>query len=162
MNRRSAIALITGTGLTGLVAGCGFSPVYDLDGRGIGPVSIALIEGRTGHLLRQELLRKAALERSGRSERVLAITLSSAFENTNQQPTGFFSRTQLTVTADYTLTGANIEVPDARGRVAAMVGYDTQNQAFSEVSLQADAEERVAVLLADRLWTDLATRVRRP
>lgn len=162
MNRRSAITLIAGTGLSGLVAGCGFSPVYDLDGRGIGPVSIGLIEGRTGHLLRQELLRKAALERGDGPARVLEITLTSSFGNTNQQPTGFFNRTQMTVDAAYTLTGTNPDAPDATGRVSAMVAYDTQNQAFSDVSLQADAEERVAVMLADRLWADLATRARRP
>jgi LPS-assembly lipoprotein len=158
MDRRGAITLLAG--LT-LAAGCGFAPVYDTGGRGIGPVEIGLIEGRTGHLLRQELLRRASLERGEGPPRVLVITLAFSFVNTNQQSTGFFNRTQMTVDASYTLTGTNPDAPDATGKVTAMVGYDTLNQAFTDVSLQADAEERIAVMLADRLWADLATRAAR-
>jgi len=41
-----AIAWIVGLSVT--LAGCGFQPVYSTQGSGIGPVTIAAIEGRTG------------------------------------------------------------------------------------------------------------------
>jgi LPS-assembly lipoprotein len=159
MNRRTTLAVLA-IGVvagSGLLAGCGFQPVYSPDGRGIGPVQVALIDGRTGYLVQQELTRLATLERGAAPARRLEVVLDSAFASTNQRADGFFNRTQLTVTANWKLLGSR-EAPDGQGRVSVMVGYDTREQAFGTVSLQADAEERAAVMLAERIWADVAVR----
>lgn len=164
MMKRQAVRLVLCCLLLGgplAASGCGFQPVYSPSGRGIGPVDVALIDGRTGFLVQQELARKAALERGTTPVRRLEVELTTSFIQTNQGSDGFFSRTQMTVAASWTLQG-QAETPDGRGAVSVMVGYDSQDQAFGEVALQADAEERAAVLLADRIWSDVATRAPLP
>jgi LPS-assembly lipoprotein len=154
VKRRRALCL--GLGLATLVAGCGFQPVYDTQGSGVGPVSVSEIPGRTGFLVRQELLRRAALERGEGQPRQLDVRLVTQFAGTSNQITGYATRTQMTVSANYRLVGStNVE-----GYVQSNVAYDGLNEAFGDVALQADAEERVAVLLADRIWMDLVRKVK--
>jgi hypothetical protein len=159
MNQRTTLAVLAAGLLAGtsLVAGCGFQPVYSQQGRGIGPVQVALIDGRTGYLVQQELVRFATLERGTSRLRRLEVLLETEFVPTNQRADGFFNRAQMTVTASWKLLGSDV-APDGQGRVSVMVGYDTREQAFGTVSLQADAEERAAVMLAERIWADVAAK----
>jgi LPS-assembly lipoprotein len=161
MNRRAAF-LLSSLALVALplLAGCGFTPVYDTAGRGIGPVTIQTIDSRTGFFLQQELSRRAALEKSEGTPRTLSVALANVFRNTNLRQDSFYNRTQLQITATWTLRDSTQTEPKT-GRVVVTVGYDTADQAFGDVALQADAEERAAVMLAERIWADIAVRAPR-
>jgi LPS-assembly lipoprotein len=147
-------------GLLAALAGCGFQPVYSTQGSGIGAVTIVAIEGRTGYYLRQELDRRAVLERQGTgSPRVLTVKITRAFTPAAQGTDGISTRNEMTVTATYTLAAAP-PLPAVRGSITTNVAYESLDQAFGDVALQADAEERVASQLAERLWLDLQRQVR--
>jgi hypothetical protein len=51
-------------------------------------------------------------------------------------------------------------LPAIRGSVTTNVAYESLDQAYGDVALQADAEERVAGQIAERLWLDLQRQVR--
>jgi len=146
-------------GLSALLAGCGFQPVYSMQGSGIGPVTIAAIEGRTGYYLRQELDRRAVLEQGTASPRVLSVKLARNFTPAAQGTDGISTRNELTVTATYILAAAPPQ-PEVRGTIITNVAYESLDQAFGDVALQADAEERIANQIAERLWLDLQRQVR--
>ncbi|AMS30201.1 MAG TPA: hypothetical protein DIU09_10860 [Hyphomonadaceae bacterium] len=145
--------------LTVALAGCGFQPVYSTQGSGIGPVTVAAIDGRTGYYLRQELDRRAVLEKGTGSPRVLTVKFERVFTPAAQGTDGISTRNELTVTATYVLAAAP-PLPAVRGSVATNVAYESLDQAYGDVALQADAEERVAGQIAERLWLDLQRQVR--
>jgi hypothetical protein len=141
------------------LAGCGFQPVYSTRGSGIGPVSITTIDGRTGYFLRQELERRATLEQGRQASRQLTVKLTRVFSPAAQGLDGISLRTELTVTAAYTLSAA----PPLRaitGTITASVAYESLDQAYGDIALQSDAEERIAGQLADRIWLDLQRQSR--
>ena len=148
----------------GLCAGltaCGFQPVYSTRGSGIGPVTIAAIEGRTGYYLRQELDRRAALEQGATSPRVLTVKMTRSFTPAALGTDGISTRNEMTVTATYVLAAAP-PLPAVRGTIETNVAYESLDQAYGDVALQADGEERVAGQIAERLWLDLQRQVRAP
>lgn len=151
--------LVSMVGLSAMLAGCGFQPVYNTQGSGIGPVTIAAIEGRTGYYLRQELDRRAVLEQGTASPRVLSVKLTRAFTPAAQGTDGISTRNEMTVTATYVLAAAP-PLPAVTGTITTNVAYESLDQAFGDVALQADAEERVANQIAERLWLDLQRQVR--
>lgn len=146
-------------GLSTIVAGCGFQPVYNTQGSGIGPVSIAAIEGRTGYFLRQELDRRAVLEQGEASPRILSVKLTRSFTPAAQGTDGISTRNEMAVTATYVLAAAP-PLPAVSGTITTSVAYESLDQAYGDVALQADAEERVANQIAERLWLDLQRQVR--
>ncbi len=148
-------------GLCAGLAACGFQPVYSTQGSGIGPVTIAAIEGRTGYYLRQELDRRAVLEQGATSPRVLTVKMTRSFTPAAQGTDGISTRNELTVTASYVLAAAP-PLPAVRGTIETNVAYESLDQAYGDVALQADGEERVAGQIAERLWLDLQRQVRAP
>ncbi len=146
-------------GLSVALASCGFQPVYSTQGSGIGPVTIAAIEGRTGYYLRQELDRRAVLEKGAGSPRVLSVKFERIFTPAALGTDGISTRNEMTVTATYVLAAAP-PMPAIRGSVTTNVAYESLDQAYGDVALQADAEERVAGQIAERLWLDLQRQVR--
>jgi LPS-assembly lipoprotein len=153
---KSVAALIVSSGF---LVGCGFSPVYGTSGSSVGPVSIVQIDGRAGYFLRQELDRYAALEKATSAPRTLTVKLTQTFDSAALGVDGLSARTNLTLKADYSITSANGGPPQA-GTVTTSVGYESLDQAYGDVALQADAEERAAKQIADRIWADLRRQAR--
>jgi LPS-assembly lipoprotein len=142
-----------------LASGCGFSPVYSTSGSGVGPVVIPEIDGRSGYFLRQELDRHAALEQGNSSPRTLTVKLVTRFASAALTPDGLSGRTLLTLTANYELQQAAGLRPLV-GVISTTVGYESLDQAYGDVALQADAEQRAATQVADRIWADLRRQTR--
>lgn len=142
-----------------LVSACGFAPVYSTGGSSVGPVSINQIDGRTGYFLRQELERFANLERQAPASRVLTVKLETTFSSAAVAIDGLSARTLLTLTARYSLAPRDTSAP-LSGVVSTTISYDSQDQAYSDVALQADAEERAATQIADKIWADLRRQTR--
>jgi LPS-assembly lipoprotein len=142
-------------GLAVAVSGCGFSPVYSTNGSGVGPVSVAQIDGRAGYFLRSELDRFAALEKGRTTPRTLTVKLVNTFASAAITTDGLSGRTLYTMTASYTLAPAALSDAPLSGSVTTTVGYESLDQAYGDVALQADAEERAAAQIAQKVFADL-------
>ena len=146
--------------LTSAVSACGFSPVYSTSGSGVGPLTVAQIDGRGGYFLRSELDRHAALEQGQSAPRMLTVKLITSFESAALAVDGLSARTLYTMTANYTLAPATAGAPPLTGTVSTTVGYESLDQAYGDVALQADAEERAATQIADKVFADLRRQTR--
>ena len=142
------------------VSGCGFTPVYGTSGSGLGPLNVAQIEGRAGYFLRSELDRFAALEQGTTSPRTLTVKLVTSFASAALAVDGLSARTLYTMTANYTLAPLTAGSAPLAGSVTTTVGYESLDQAYGDVALQADAEERAASEIAGKLMADLRRQTR--
>ena len=147
--------------LTLLVAACGFQPMYAPAGGGnaIGPVQIAEIEGKTGHVLRTELTRILAVENDGSPPMNLEITLTEQVTPLGLRRDESATRAELRLTANYILTPAQSDGRVMRGSVSSVVNYDIPTGAFGEIAAQDDARERAAETMAQRFRAGLALRI---
>jgi LPS-assembly lipoprotein len=154
MMRIAVVALVL------MVSGCGFTPVYSTNGSGVGPLTVAQIEGRAGYFLRSELDRHAALEKGTTPPRTLTVKLITSFASAALAVDGLSARTLYTMTANYSLAPNTPESAPLTGIVTTTVGYESLDQAYGDVALQADAEERAAKQVADKIFADLRRQTR--
>ena len=147
--------------LTLLLAACGFQPMYAPVGGGpaIGPVQIAEIEGRAGHVLRAELNRILAVENDGSPPAQLTITLLEVVTPLGIRRDESATRAEMRLTANYVLTPATAGARVMRGSVFTVVNYDIPTAAFGEIAAQDDARERAAETMAQRFRAELALRM---
>ncbi len=136
---------------------CGFTPVYGVNGAGIGKVEIAPIEGRVGYFLAQNLQRRVGLENDNSNPRQLKIIIKQRYNNVALRTDGFATRTRITFDAEYSLSESATE-GELKGQVTSIVSFDSVERAYSDVSLQSDAEERAANDLAERIWADIINK----
>jgi hypothetical protein len=133
-----------------LAASCGFSPVY---GAGpalanAGPISVPEIPGRTGHFLRQELVR--ALGRgipnvTGSGQ--LEVKLNQRIERLAFAPDQAASRSDYVGSATWELRGAAGALI-ASGGVTERASFNFADAAYADLAAQTAAQERLASLLA--------------
>lgn len=147
--------------LTLLLAACGFQPMYAPgDGaNAIGPVQIAQIEGKAGHVLRTELSRILAAENDGSPPMELEITLVEQVTQLGIRRDESATRAELRLTANYVLRPADPAARVMRGSVYTVVNYVVPTAAFGEIAAQDDARERAAETMAQRFRSELALRV---
>ncbi|ANP46312.1 LPS assembly lipoprotein LptE [Candidatus Viadribacter manganicus] len=147
--------------LTLLLTACGFQPMYaPVDGaNAIGPVQIAEIEGRAGHVLRTELTRILAAENDGSPPANLQVTLTEVVTPLGIRIDESATRSELRLTANYILTPAQAGARVMRGSVSTVVNYDIPRAAFGEITAQDDARERAAESMAQRFRAELALRI---
>jgi len=147
--------------LTLLVAACGFQPMYSPAGGGaaIGPVQIAEIEGKAGHVLRTELDRILSVENGSGTPAQLEITLSEQVTPLGIRRDESATRAELRLIANYVLTPAAPGAQVMRGSVFTVVNYDIPTAAFGEIASQDDARERAAETMAQRFRSELALRM---
>lgn len=132
------------------LAACGFSPVY---GTGpalanAGPVTILEIEGRTGHFLRQELVRTLGQGVPGvNGSAQLEVTLGQAIERLAFAPDQAASRSDYVGSATWTLRSAGGELI-ASGGVRERASFNFADAAYADLAAQTAAQERLASLLA--------------
>lgn len=145
--------------LTLLVAACGFQPLYAPGGGAvIGPVQIAMIEGKAGHVLKTELDRLLGAEANGAPPATLEITLQEQVSRLGLRRDESATRGELRLVANYVLTPADGRGA-LRGSLATVVNYDIPTAAFGEISAQDDARERAAETMAQRFRAELALRM---
>lgn len=148
-------------GLALLLAACGFQPMYSpgAGAHAIGPVQIAEIDGKAGHVLRTELSRILAVENDGSPPANLEITLTEQVTPLGLRRDESATRAELRLTANYILTPAAAGARVMRGSVFTVVNYDIPEAAFGEIAAQDDARERAAETMAQRFRAELALRV---
>lgn len=142
------------------LSACGFNPVYNKNGSGIGPFNVTPIDGRIGYFLKKDLEDFSKLETSNENPRTLKVTIKALYYNTNLRTNAFTARTQIDYNASYSLTGVEGK-PPVNGFVKATVGYDSpENKAYSEVALLQDAEERAANEISQKIWQDIIMKTK--
>lgn len=144
-----------------LLAACGFQPMYAPAGGGaaIGPVEIAQIDGKAGHVLKRELDRILAVENGDAPPMRLDITLSEQVTPLGIRIDESATRAELRLIANYVLTPPANQGQVMRGSVFTVVNYDIPTAAFGEIAAQDDARERAAETMAQRFRAELALRV---
>ncbi len=144
-----------------LLAACGFQPMYAPAGGGaaIGPVEIAQIDGKAGHVLKRELDRILSVESGDAPPMRLDITLSEQVTPLGIRIDESATRAELRLTANYILTPPPNQGQVMRGSVFTVVNYDIPTAAFGEIAAQDDARERAAETMAQRFRAELALRV---
>ncbi len=143
-----------------LLAACGFQPMYAPTGGGpaIGPVQVAQIDGKAGHVLKTELDRILAIENNGAAPMRLEITLLETVASLGIRIDESATRAEMRLTANYVLTPPN-NGRVMRGSVVSVVNYDIPTAAFGEITAQDDARERAAETMAQRFRAELALRM---
>jgi LPS-assembly lipoprotein len=153
-------ALIVGLAL--LLGACGFQPMYATSANGgpaIGPVQVAQIDGKAGHVLKTELDRILAVEaQTGGEPMLLEITLQELVTPLGIRRDESATRAELRLIANYVLTPPN-NGRVMRGSVFTVVNYDIPTAAFGEITSQDDARERAAETMAQRFRAELALRM---
>jgi len=154
------IAPMVALALTALSA-CGFKPMYAPSGGDatIGAVSVNEIPGKSGHVFRTELTKLLGAERGSPTARRLEVVLTEQIASLGLRVDESATRADLTLTADYVFFDASgLEL--FRGVVKQVASYDIPQSAFGEIAAQNDARERAGSMLAERVRTELALRLR--
>ncbi len=137
---------------------CGFQPAYAPSAYSAGSISIPSIEGRTGHYLRQELVRSLGHGVPGLSSGRLEIAVSEGIENLNFQPDQAASRSDYIASSAWTLYNADGDAVASGGSREA-ASFNFANAAFADISAQSAAQERVAILLARSIRQDILQQI---
>jgi LPS-assembly lipoprotein len=158
MGRVRALAACALSALALGLAGCGFTPLYATPGvaPGLGGIEVITPEGRTGHLLAEQLRDEFALG----PERPAAYRLNLAVDETRYarglQVEDVASWYELSVRVSYSLvdiaTGATLDA----GVVPVSVSYDAVRDPYAGVVAQQDSQERAAREAAVRLRLELS------
>jgi LPS-assembly lipoprotein len=160
-----AIALCGALAGMAALGGCGFRPMYAPaeTGSALSQIVVGEIEGKSGHVLKAQLDRLFSAGRAAGADPAyrLSIRLEERLEPIGLRRDSSATRTDLTLTATYSLTdAAGKEL--FKGKVDTTVGYDVPASAFGEFAAQNDARERAGETLAELVRADVAARMSPP
>ena len=154
-SRRRALGALLALGA---LSACGFAPVYGPGGTGaalFGRVSVEAPATEAGYTLRRRLIERLGTAQAPEWHLSVDLDISSAAGAvTTEQVT---TRYNLPGAARYTLTeraGGRIV---AQGSVQSFTSYSATGTAVATFAAEADARDRLAVILADQILTRLAT-----
>ena len=142
---------------------CGFSPVYGGGQASAGPITINEIRatatagtasGRTGHFLRQELVRSVGQGVPGFSAGTLDVALRHAIERLAFAPDQAASRSDYVGVATWTLRGTGGAILGT-GTVEERASFNFADAAYSDLAAQTAAQERLATLLARAIRAEM-------
>jgi LPS-assembly lipoprotein len=149
------------------LAACGLTPVYG-GGQGAafannGPIQINEIRatatagaapGRTGHFLRQELVRSIGQGVPGFSAGTLDVALRQEIERLAFAPDQAASRSDYVGRATWTLRASNGNILGT-GSVEERASFNFANAAYGDLAAQTAAQERLATLLARSIRAEI-------
>ena len=136
----------------------------------IGAVSVNEIPGKSGHVFRTELTQVLGAERGSPTARRLEVVLTEQISSLGLRIDESATRADLILTADYVFFDASGSEL-FRGAIRQIASYDVpsvptstpgqlSSSAYGEVAAQNDARERAGAMLAERMRTELALRLR--
>jgi LPS-assembly lipoprotein len=168
LSRRKLLLL----GSAGLLAGCGFQPVYMPTASGrAGPaqrelaaIDVNLIPDRPGQLLRQDLQERLATDSDGTAHRYdLAVSFSISGEGIGIQLDNAATRIRLIGTARWTLKARDpTETQITSGSARAMDAFNVLDQQYFAADIDNEQmQRRLASELADQIAMQLAVFFRR-
>jgi len=139
------------------LSACGFTPLYANDPAG--QIRIEMIEGRSGHVLRKNLLLELAPGLPGMdSPARLSIELDENLSRLALQPDEAATRTDIIAEARYELIYDDVSLT---GKSEAETSFLVPLAPYSDLTSQIDASERAMALLARRIADDLRLQLSR-
>lgn len=144
------------------LAACGFTPVYAPGGTADalrGQVAVQQPVNREGFLLVQEL--ETRLGR-GPAQYGLAFDLTVINEGLGITRTGDINRFNLVGTVDYTLFEFATETVIFENSTSNFTGYTATGDTVQTLASERDARQRLMVILADQITTELFAQVTLP
>ncbi|MBI1340592.1 hypothetical protein GC169_10360 [bacterium] len=138
------------------LGGCGFQPLYGSTGMAAaGPIQVDAIDGRTGHFLRQELVRTVGPGLPGvEGAARLEVTLNESIDRLGFAVDQAASRSDYVGVALYRLIASDGSLV-ASGEVKESASFNFADSAFADIAAQTAARERVASLLARSVREEL-------
>ena len=144
--------------LAGLLAGCGFTPLYGTPGMSpsLASVEVDAPETRTGHLLREELDDALARDRGRPAAYRLALTVDEDRYARGLRIDDVATRYEVGLTVGYILTDAGTRRQLTAGTAQVSVTYDSADAPYASIAAYSDGQERAADQAAERIRLDLA------
>ena len=141
------------------LAGCGFTPLYAAPGvtPGLSAIDVITPQGRTGHLLREELDDALGRDLAVPPAYRLDLYYGQARIGRGLRVDSVVSRYEMVLEVQYQLVDLRTGARAHAARVQAEVTYDTVDQPYAGVAAQQDGEARVAAEAARRIHLDLAS-----
>lgn len=146
------------------LSACGFTPVYGSSSEmaNAGSISIPEIKGRTGHFLRQELIRSIGRGLPGvNGEAELDVRLTEGIERLAFTPDQAASRSDFVGSATWALRAPNGAML-ASGGVVERASFNFSDAAYADLAAQTAAQERLATLLARSIREQMVIEIGNP
>ena len=151
---------VLASGAVFLIASCGFEPVYRGDLDGTGPVAVATIQGRTGHVLRTSLLQVTRVGLPGtEGQASLDVDLKERINRLAFRTDGAASRSSIRLTASYQLLHDGTPLV---GNAESEIYFFVPDEVFGDISAQTNASRQAAEELARRIVEDLRLKLSQP
>ncbi len=147
-------------GLTPLaLSGCGFTPLYATQGlnQALGSIAVETPQTRTGYLLRESLNDSLAVRNASVPRYDLKITLKDQRYSIGLSSNDIASRYEISNQVAYTLTDRQTKDVVHKGNFIEATTYDAgQEQPYTGIVGQQDAQERAAKGIAQKITADLS------
>jgi LPS-assembly lipoprotein len=146
------------------LSACGFTPVCGSSAAvaDAGPIKIPEISGRTGHFLRQELLRTVGQGLPGvKGPAELDIKLAEGIERLSFAPDQAASRSDFVGTATWSLRSVDGTLLASGGTVE-RASFNFADAAYGDLAAQTAAQERLATLLARSIRLQMTVEIGEP
>lgn len=154
--RGSALAAVAVMGLSTILVGCGFTPLYGGGGSGssLSRIAVTTQDDRLGYRVREQL--EDALGRDGARAPLwrLETTLEQSRRPLGRRIDDTATRYELTVRGTWTLTPV-AGGPPITGVETVTTTYAAADQPFAAIAAQQDGEERAASELARLIRLEL-------
>ncbi|WP_420479092.1 LPS assembly lipoprotein LptE [Brevundimonas sp. FT23028] len=154
--RAPAVALVASLGLSVLLSGCGFTPLYGDAGAGgsLSRIAVTTQDDRLGYRVREQL--EDALGRDGSRPPLwrLETTIEQSRRPLGRRIDDTATRYELTVRGSWTLTPSTGGDP-VTGVETVTTTYAAADQPYAAIAAQQDGEERAAAELARLIRLDL-------
>lgn len=154
MLKRAALALM----LLGL-GGCGFTPLYATPGVSSGMANIEVItpEGRTGHLLSENLQDNLAVKRGQETAYRLALSIDERRYARGLSTENVATWYELSLRVSYSLIDKASGRTMTAGVMPISVSYNAVNDPYAGIVAQQDGQKRAAAEAAQRIRIELAS-----
>ncbi len=149
-NRRSFVLMAAA------LSGCGFTPAYGPDGgasRLLNRVTVDELTSSDGYILVREL--ETRLGRAQAPAYGLALDLSSTRDGLAVTSTNDTTRFDIIGTVNFVLRDITTGEILLSGSEESFTGYSTTGSTVSTLAARQDAQERLMVILAERIMTRL-------
>jgi LPS-assembly lipoprotein len=153
-------------GATGLLAGCGFQPVYMTTAtgkagparRGLQSITVLRIPERPGQLLRQALQERFQDDGGTPSHYDLLVSFSIAGEGVAIETNNIATHIRFTGTAAYTLLARTpVQTKVTTGSARFYDGLNVYDEQYFAADLETEAiQQRIAENIADQITAQLA------
>ena len=135
---------------------CGFTPVYGPNGSAnvlLNSVLVQELKNREGYLLTKQIEKRLGRATDPRFN--LGVTVTTSETALNVDSTGNINRYNVLGLVEYTLRDTQTGQIAASGRVNSFTGYSASGTTVSAQAAKEDAQERLMIILADLLISNL-------